>query len=73
MLSMFKDLLVNILYGEHQAMHPHDLQVEDCVIVGSLLYSQKYMQGKRLMEFLAQLSGYHMTARWKAVNAKPEE
>jgi hypothetical protein len=31
------------------------------------------MQGKRLMEFLSQLSGYHMTARWKALNTRPEE
>jgi hypothetical protein len=31
------------------------------------------MQGKRLMEFLAQLSGYNMTARWKAISTRPEE
>jgi hypothetical protein len=31
------------------------------------------MQGKRLMEFLSHLSGYHMTARWKAVSTRPEE
>jgi hypothetical protein len=28
----------NILYGKHQAMYPRDLQVEDSVIVGSLLF-----------------------------------
>jgi hypothetical protein len=31
------------------------------------------MQGKRLIEFLSRLSGYQITARWKAVDAKPEE
>jgi hypothetical protein len=31
------------------------------------------MQGKRLMEFLSHLSDYHMTARWKAINTRPEE
>jgi hypothetical protein len=63
----------NILYGEHQAMYPRDLQVEFYVIVGSFLYSHREMQGKRLMELLYHLSGYQMTARCKAVDAKPEE
>jgi hypothetical protein len=31
------------------------------------------MQGKRLMEFLSHLSGYHMTARWRAISTRPEE
>jgi hypothetical protein len=31
------------------------------------------MQGKRLMEFLSHLSGYHMTARWKSVRTRTEE
>jgi hypothetical protein len=63
----------NILYGEHQAMYPRELQAENCVIVGSFLYSHRDMQGKMLMEFLSHLSGYQMTARWKAVDARPEE
>jgi hypothetical protein len=53
----------NILYGEHQAMCPRELQAENCVIVGSFLYSHRDMQGKRLIEFLSHLSVYHMTAR----------
>jgi hypothetical protein len=63
----------NILYGEHQAMYPRDLQAENCVIMGSFLYSHRDMQGKKLMEFMSHLSGYKMTARWKAVDARPEE
>jgi hypothetical protein len=31
------------------------------------------MHGKRLMEFLSHLSGYHMTAIWKAISTRPEE
>jgi hypothetical protein len=31
------------------------------------------MQARRLMEFLSHLSGYHMTARWKAISTRPEE
>jgi hypothetical protein len=62
----------NILYGEHHAMYPRELQRENCVIVGSLLYSHRDMQGKMLMEFLSHLSGYHMTARWKAIITRPE-
>jgi hypothetical protein len=31
------------------------------------------MQGKGLIEFLSHLSGYQMTSRWKAVDARPEE
>jgi hypothetical protein len=31
------------------------------------------MQGRRLMELLSHLSGYHMTARWKATLTRPEE
>jgi hypothetical protein len=31
------------------------------------------MQGKRLMEFLSHLSGYHMTERRKAIITRPEE
>jgi hypothetical protein len=31
------------------------------------------MQGKSLMEFMSHLSGYHMTARWKAISTRPEE
>jgi hypothetical protein len=52
---------------------PRDLKVKNCVIVGSFLYSHRYMQGKRLMDFLSHLSGYQMKARCKAVDAKPEE
>jgi hypothetical protein len=63
----------NILYGKHQAMYPRDLQVDDCVIVGSLLDSHKDIQCKRLMEFLSQLSGNHTMTPWKAVDDKPEE
>jgi hypothetical protein len=33
----------NILYGEHQAMYPRELQVENCVIMGSFLYSHRDM------------------------------
>jgi hypothetical protein len=33
---------INILYGEHQAMYPRELQVENCVFVWSFLYSQIY-------------------------------
>jgi hypothetical protein len=62
-----------ILYGEHHVTYPRELQAENCVIVGSFLYSHRYMQGKRLMEFLSHLSGYHMTARWKAISTRPEE
>jgi hypothetical protein len=50
----------NILYGDHQAMYPRELQGENCVIVGYFLYSHRDMQGKRLMEFLSHLSGYHI-------------
>jgi hypothetical protein len=63
--------IINILYGEHQAMYPRELQVENCVIVGSFLYSHIYMQGKRLMESLSHLSGYHMKARWKEISTRP--
>jgi hypothetical protein len=63
----------NLLYGEHHTMYPRELQAENCVILGSFLYSHIDMQGKRLVEFLSQLSGYHMTARWKAINTIPEE
>jgi hypothetical protein len=63
----------NILYGDHQAMYPRDLQAENCVIVGSFLHLHRDMQGKMLMEFLCHLSGYQMTARWKTVDARPEE
>jgi hypothetical protein len=62
-----------ILYGEHQAMYPRELQGENCVIVGSFLYSHRDMQGKRLMELLSHLSGYNTTARWKAISTIPEE
>jgi hypothetical protein len=62
-----------ILYGEHQAMYPRELQAENCVIVGSFLYSHRYMQVKMLMEFLSHLSQCHMTARWKSVSTRPEE
>jgi hypothetical protein len=31
------------------------------------------MQGKRLIECLSHLSGYHLTSRWKAVSTRPEE
>jgi hypothetical protein len=31
------------------------------------------MQGKRFMEFLSHLSGYHMTARWKASTTRPKK
>jgi hypothetical protein len=64
----------NILYGEHQAMYPRELQGVNCVILGSFLYSHRDMQGKILMEFLSHLSGYHnMTARWEAISTRPEE
>jgi hypothetical protein len=61
----------NILYVEHHAMYPRDLQAENCVIVGSFLYSHIYMQGKMLMEFLSHLRGYQMTAIWEALDAIP--
>jgi hypothetical protein len=64
---------INILYGEHQAMYPRELQGGNCVIVGSFLHSHRDMQGKRLMELLYHLSGYNMTARWKAISTIPEE
>jgi hypothetical protein len=54
-------------------MYHRELQVENCVISGSFVYSYRDMQGKRLMEFLSHLSGYHMTARWKAATTTPEE
>jgi hypothetical protein len=63
----------NILYGEHQAMYPRELQAENCVIVGSFIYSHRDMQVKMLMEFLSHLSGYHITARCKAISTIPEE
>jgi hypothetical protein len=63
----------NSLYEEHQAMYPRELQAENCVIVGSFLYSPIDMQGKRLMEFLSHLSSYRMTARSKAASTRPEE
>jgi alpha-ketoglutarate-dependent taurine dioxygenase len=63
----------NILYEEHQVMYPRELQGDNCVIMGSFLYSQRDIQGKRLMELLPHLSGYHMTARWKAIRTRPEE
>jgi hypothetical protein len=62
-----------ILYGEHQAMDPIELQGGNCVIVGSFLYSHRDMQGNMLMESFSHLSGYHMTARWKAISTIPEE
>jgi hypothetical protein len=54
-------------------MYPRELQAENCVIVGSFLYSRRDMQGKRLMEFLSHLRGYHITERWKTINTRPEE
>jgi hypothetical protein len=63
----------HILYGEHQAMYPRELQAENCVIVGSFLYSHRDMQGKMLMELLSHLSFYYMTARWNAISTRPEE
>jgi hypothetical protein len=33
----------NILYGEHQAMYPRELQGENCFLVGSFLYSHRDM------------------------------
>jgi hypothetical protein len=54
-------------------MYPIELQAENCVIVGSFLYSHRDMQGKRLMELLSHLSGYHMTARCKSISTRPEE
>jgi hypothetical protein len=54
-------------------MYPRQLQAENCVIAGSFLYSHRDMQGKRLMELLSHLSGYHTTARWKAIIKIPEE
>jgi hypothetical protein len=63
----------NILYREHQAVYPRELQGENCVIVGSFLYSHRDMQVKRMMEFLSHLSGYHTTSRWKAISTRPEE
>jgi hypothetical protein len=63
----------SILFGDHQAVYPRELQAENCVIVESFLYSHRDMQSKKLMAFLSHLSGYHMTARWKAVDAIPEE
>jgi hypothetical protein len=65
--------IINILYGEHQAMYPRDLRAENGVIVGLFLYLHRYMQGKRLTEFMSHLSGYQMTARWKSVDEKLEE
>jgi hypothetical protein len=62
---------INILYGEHQAMYPRELQGGNCVIVGSFLHSHRDMQGKRLMELLSHLSGYNMTARWKSISTIP--
>jgi hypothetical protein len=63
----------NILYGEHYAMYPRELQGGNCFIVGSFLYSHRDMQGKRLMEFLSHLRGYHMKTRWKSISTRPEE
>jgi hypothetical protein len=54
-------------------MYPRELQAENCVIVVSFSYSHRDMQGKRIMEFLSHLSGYHMTAIWKAISTRPEE
>jgi hypothetical protein len=34
--------------------------------------SHRDMQGKRFMEFMSHLSGYNMTARWKAADTRPE-
>jgi hypothetical protein len=62
----------NTLYGEHYAMYPREVQGENCVIVGSFLYSHIDMQGKMLMEFLSHSSGYQMAERWKAVDTRPE-
>jgi hypothetical protein len=61
------------LYEKHQAVYPRKLQAENCVIVGSFLYSHRDMQGKRLMEFMYHLSGYQITATWKEVDIIPEE
>jgi hypothetical protein len=61
----------NILYGEHQVVYLRELQGGNCIIVGPFLYSHRDIQGKRLMEFLSHLSGYHMTARWKAISTRP--
>jgi hypothetical protein len=33
----------NILYGEHQAVYPRELQAENCVTVGSFLFSHRDM------------------------------
>jgi hypothetical protein len=63
----------NILYGDHQAMHPRDLEVKNCVIMGFFLYSHIDVKGKRFMKLVSHLSGYQMTAQWKTVDAKQEE
>jgi hypothetical protein len=63
----------NFFYGEHQAMYPRNLEAEKCVIVGSFLYSHRYMKGKMLMEFMSHLSGYHMTERWNTADTRSEE
>jgi hypothetical protein len=65
-------VVISCTYGEHQAMYPRELQAEHCVIVGSIL-THRDIQGKSIMVFLSHLSGYHMTARWKAIITRPEE
>jgi hypothetical protein len=54
-------------------MYPIEVQGGNCVIVGNFLYSHRDMHGKRLMELLSHLSGYHMTEIWKAISTRPEE
>jgi hypothetical protein len=54
-------------------MYPRKLQAENCVIVGSFLYSHRDIQDKRLMELCSHLSGYHMTVRWETKSTRPEE
>jgi hypothetical protein len=54
--------------GDGKAMYKQSLQVEDITIAGSLLYSHHDVQIERLCDKLSRMSGYHMSAHWKAAD-----
>jgi hypothetical protein len=46
----------------------HNLEFRDNQKLNALYTNRDFM-----LSLLSHLSGYHMTARWKAVNTRPEE
>jgi hypothetical protein len=51
---------------QHQ-VYVRYLQYENVVDAGLFIYSHWNMNGDRLTELLSNMSGYHMSGRWKAI------